>query len=478
MKTVKTLLKFIKNNLSSSYRKITILFIFTLLLVLATPQSRQIIQAKAINGIEQRIKSQKMGIMEDSFRNEYEEYFGRIINTEQFNPVNVRITSSHNRQNASEIARKIAIADRLAQTTSAVMWVVPEKEYLHLVLITSRGIITVKDLYEVPFDTINRTVTDFYKQINQLETPFDLTLSQKLYQWIISPFEKEILEPEKINNILFCMGEGVRLLPFAALHDGEKFLVQKYNLSRIPAFDLINPEYKPFNNPTVLAMGASNFTDNTPLPGVLVELQEVAQKVQKKSSQNQEEILFNQEFTLANMQQRLKEKPFEIIHLATHADFKPGSPNNSYIQFWDKKLTLDKMYELPWQTPPDLLILSACNTAVGDNNSELGFTGIALQSGVKSALGSLWYVSDLGTLALITEFYEQLINQSEKNPTKVQALTKAQNLLLEDKVYFEDNRLITPEGDIYLPDNLKLKGKLDLSHPFYWSAFTLISSPW
>lgn len=106
MKTLKTLLKFIKNNLSSSYRKITILFIFTLLLVIATPQTRQIIQAKAINGIEQRIKSQKMGIMENNFRNEYEEYFGRVINTEQFNPANIRITSSHNSGNASEIAQK------------------------------------------------------------------------------------------------------------------------------------------------------------------------------------------------------------------------------------------------------------------------------------------------------------------------------------------------------------------------------------
>lgn len=84
------------------------------------------------------------------------------------------------------------------------MWVVPEKEYLHLVLITSRGIITVRDLYEVPFDTINQTVIDFYQQINELETPFDLTLSQKLHQWIISPFEKEILEPEKLTIFFFA----------------------------------------------------------------------------------------------------------------------------------------------------------------------------------------------------------------------------------------------------------------------------------
>lgn len=412
--------------------------------------------------------------MEDKFKNEYEQYFGKKIDTY----THLTTTFPRNQENASQIANKIAIADRLAKTKSAVMWVVPEKEYLHLVLITSRGIITVKDLEDVPFDTISETVTNFYREINELKTPFDLTLAQQLYRWIIAPFETEILKPEKIDNILFCLGEGVRFLPLAALHDGNKFLVEKYKLTRIPAFDLINPEYKKINNPQVLPMGASDFKDNIPLPGVLVELQEISQKVKKKSAQNQEDILYNQEFTLTNMQERLKEKTFEIIHLATHADFQSGSPHNSYIQFWEQKLTLDKMSNLPWQSPPDLLILSACNTAVGDKNAELGFTGIALQSGVKSALGSLWYVSDLGTLALITQFYEQLINQAENNPTKVQALTNAQNLLLNGKIYFENNRMITPQGEVSLPENLRVEKKLNLSHPFYWSAFTLISSPW
>lgn len=455
-------------------KKITPVFLLSLFLTLFLSQSAEIIHARAVDGVEQTIKNQKVGIMEDDFKNEYEKYFGREIKTY----TNLSITSPHNHQNAGEIAKKIAIADSLAKTKSAVMWVVPEKEYLHLVLITSKGIITVEDLYNVPMDTISETVTNFYKEINELKTPFDLTLAQQLYKWIIAPFETEILKPEKIDNILFCLGEGVRSLPFAALHDGEKFLVEKYNLSRIPAFDLIDPEYNPLKTPTVLAMGASTFTNHIPLPGVFIELQEVSKKIQQKSPENQEEILYNKQFTFANMEQRLKEKPFQIIHLATHADFKPGSADNSYILLWDQKLTLDQMSELPWQTSPDLLILSACNTAVGDNEAELGFTGIALQSGAKSALGSLWYVSDLGTLALITEFYEQLLNQADDNPTKVQALTKAQNLLLNGDIYFENNRMITPEGEVSLPDTLAIDDKLDLSHPFYWSAFTLISSPW
>ena len=65
--------------------------------------------------------------------------------------------------------------------------------------------------------------------------------------------------------------------------------------------------------------------------------------------------------------------------------------------------------EMEWDTPRvELLVLSACRTALGDEQAELGFGGLAVASGVKSALASLWYVSDQGTLGLMTEFYSQL----------------------------------------------------------------------
>ena len=78
----------------------------------------------------------------------------------------------------------------------------------------------------------------------------------------------------------------------------------------------------------------------------------------------------------------------------------------------------------------------------------------------------------------MNEFYEQLINHSEENLTKVQALTKAQNLLIQGKIYFKDNYLITPDNKIELPPEFGLENNLDLSHPFYWAGFTMISNPW
>ena len=96
----------------------------------------------------------------------------------------------------------------------------------------------------------------------------------------------------------------------------------------------------------------------------------------------------------------MSRKSYDIVHLATHAEFKPGRPENSYIQLWDQQLTLEDVDNLDWQLPNlELLVLSACETAVGDSDAELGFAGLALRAGVKSAVASLWDVSDVGTLA-------------------------------------------------------------------------------
>lgn len=409
----------------------------------------------------QQIRNGKMTGMENHLTSEYEKYFDKKVPSQEKNSAAMSV-----------ILKKL---DEETGTKSAVYWVMPEADYLHLVLLTGEGTIHVEDLYNVPSSKLRKVSEDFYSEINALNEPFDLTLAQQLYRWIIDPFD-EILEKENINNLLFCLGKGIRFLPLSALHDGEKYLAEKYNLTRIPAFNLINPEYKPLVKPTILAMGASEFENNTPLPGVVLELQKINQKINENITP--ENLLINQKFTQPNMKQQLREKPFQIVHLATHADFNPGGFNNSYIVFWDGKLTMDKMSDLPWQTPPELMVLSACNTAIGDEQAELGFTGIALQSGVKSVIGTLWYVSDLGTVALMNEFYEQLINHSEENLTKVQALTKAQNLLIQGKIYFKDNYLITPDNKIELPAEFGLENNLDLSHPFYWAGFTMISNPW
>jgi CHAT domain-containing protein len=184
----------------------------------------------------------------------------------------------------------------------------------------------------------------------------------------------------------------------------------------------------------------------------------------------------NDAFTLENLMRSRQQHPFGIIHLATHGDFQPGAPSNSYIQLWDTKLRLNQLRQLGWNNPAvELLVLSACRTALGNEEAELGFAGLSVLAGVKSSLASLWYVSDEGTLGLMTGFYEQL----KSAPIKAEALRRAQVAMLKGEVRLEGGKLRTPGGaDVPLPPELAALGDQTLEHPYYWSAFTMIGNPW
>ncbi|NJK49090.1 CHAT domain-containing protein [Candidatus Gracilibacteria bacterium] len=123
-------------------------------------------------------------------------------------------------------------------------------------------------------------------------------------------------------------------------------------------------------------------------------------------------------------------------------------------------------------SPVELLVLSACQTALGDRNAELGFAGLAVAAGVKSVLASLWNVSDLGTLGLMSQFYQDFSESSNKS----EALRQAQLAMLKGQVRVENGKIILASGEsIPLPPEFP-KGNLDLSHPYYWAAFTLVGN--
>ncbi|MBS0017515.1 MAG: CHAT domain-containing protein [Arthrospira sp. SH-MAG29] len=374
------------------------------------------------------------------------------------------------------MAQTLSLLAEKTGTKPAILWVSPRIDHLHLVLINPGGEPVVEDLYEVPQELLNQTAREFRQNITRLRPPLQLGASQQLYEWIIKPLEPQ-LQADNIDTLLFCAGEGLRGIPFGALYDGQQFLVEKYSLSHIPAFNLIDRDYKPIQPDRILAMGASEFQTLEPLPAVPVELSAITYKIPNlliPQSAIEGQFLLNQDFTTENLLAKLANQDFDIIHWATHAEFNPGNPDNSYIQFWDSQLTLRQLSQIPWNSPPELLVLSACQTALGNEEAELGFAGLALQAGVKSAVASLWNISDLGTLALMSEFYLQLA----KNPTKAEALQQAQINLLRGDVSFDGDRLLLSEGVVLLPEGLNDLGGSGLRHPFYWGGFTMISSPW
>jgi filamentous hemagglutinin family protein len=293
--------------------------------------------------------------------------------------------------------------------------------------------------------------------------------AQQLYEWLVAPVEPE-LKAQGIQNLIFIPDAGLRTTPLAALHNGQNFIIQQYSVSLMPSFSLTRPRYVNLKNAFVLAMGASQFTDLSALPAVPVELSTITPQLWPGRTE------LNEGFTVENLKLQRSEKPYTIVHLATHAQFERGALSNSYIQFWDRKLYLNQMQEFKWNEPPvELLVLSACRSAIGDEQVELGFGGIAVQAGVNSALASLWYVSDEGTLGLMTEFYEQL----KTAPTRAEALRRAQLAMVTGEVRLEGGLLYgLTRGGIPLPPELVKLGNLNFSHPFYWSAFTMIGNPW
>ncbi|MEQ9552220.1 MAG: CHAT domain-containing protein [Coleofasciculus sp. G3-WIS-01] len=342
-------------------------------------------------------------------------------------------------------------------------------DQLEIILVTANGQLIRRPIpgatREKVMDTANklrRAVTDTH-----IPHPYE-SYAQQLYQWLIAPLETE-LKTQEINNLAFIMDQGLRSLPLAVLHDGEKFIIEQYSIGFMPSLSLTDTRYRDVRNLQVLAMGASQFTDQNPLPAVPTELSAIATQLWQGKS------FLNETFTAANLKTARASHPFGIIHLATHGEFKPGKPNSSYIQFWDSKLKLSDIRQLGLHDPTvELMVLSACRTALGDEEAELGFTGLAVQAGVKSALGSLWYVSDEGTLGLMINFYEQLQQASLKS----EALRQAQLAMIRGQVRLEGGYLITPNRRIALPPELANLPDKELTHPYYWSAFTLVGSPW
>jgi filamentous hemagglutinin family protein len=295
-----------------------------------------------------------------------------------------------------------------------------------------------------------------------------LAPAQNMYKWLTAPLEQD-LQRLGIKNLVYIMDSGLRSIPLAALHNGKQFIVENYSVGLMPSLSLTDTRYVDVKNSSVLAMGASKFTNLNSLPFVPIELSVIAGQLWQGKS------FVNETFTLSNLESARSSKSYGIIHLATHAEYQPSEPNNSYIQLWDSKLRLEQLRRIGLNKPPvELLVLSACRTAVGDENAELGFAGLAVQAGAKSVLGSLWYVGDEGTMGLMTEFYGQL----KQAPIKAEALRRSQLAMLRGDVRLSGGKVVTSYGSFPLPPQLEQLGDTNFTHPYFWSAFTMVGNPW
>ncbi|NEQ72199.1 MAG: CHAT domain-containing protein [Okeania sp. SIO2C9] len=398
-------------------------------------------------------------MLEQQRINEYSDYFGEDFDEKLLSTQNVRnILTDIANQTGKE---------------SAVVYINAYSDQLQIILFTKEGQPILKTISTANREKLKLATIELMLEITdkkQRKTTSYLAASQQLYQLLIAPIATE-LEAANIDTILFSLDVGFRLLPLAALHDGEQFLIEKYSISSIPSVSLMDSRYSSVHNTTLLAMGASEFTKQAPLFAVPVELETISQNLWQGN------MFLNEEFTLKNLINQRQNYPYPIIHLATHAKFNGGNISNSYIQLWNEKLRLNQVRKLGWSQPPvELLVLSACQTAVGNKEAELGFAGFAVATGVKSVLASLWLVSDEGTLGLMTEFYSHLGNLN----IKAEVLRQTQLAMLRGEVAIEDGILrgSGSRGEVPLPPELAHQKNQNFSHPYYWAGFTMVGSPW
>ena len=299
--------------------------------------------------------------------------------------------------------------------------------------------------HSVPITSARLTeeIRAFRRTVEKRTTLEYVEHAQHLYDWLIRPIESELIR-QQIETLVFVPDGALRTIPFSALHDGKSFLIQRYAVAMTPGLYLTDPHPLDRTKIRFLAGGLTKSVQGFP------SLPYVAEEVEAVRTLYQADQLLNQDFRTAVLEQELRESRYGILHIATHGKFSSDA-NDSFLLTFDGKLTLSKLDELIGlfryrQDPLELLTLSACQTAVGDDRAALGLAGIAIKAGARSALATLWFINDEASAELISEFYRQLRDPSV---SKAVAIQRAQIKLLGDRIY---------------------------DHPAYWSPFLLLNN--
>jgi CHAT domain-containing protein len=298
---------------------------------------------------------------------------------------------------------------------------------------------------QLPEAEVNNAFVQLRKFLNPvLSNKQRLRYSQDIYDWLIRPIEVELADNE-IKTLVFILDGALRNLPMAALYDGEQYLIEKYSVAVSPGLQLLEPRALDRERLQALIGGLSEERQGfSALPGVELELSKI-------SAQVPSEMLFNQEFTTTTLEQEISDVPFPVVHLATHGQFS-SEVEDTFILTWEGQVNVNDLDQLLQvreredSQPIELLVLSACQTATGDQRAALGLAGVAVRSGARSTLATLWSVRDESTAQLMAEFYQSL-TQAENS--KAESLRQAQLSILKNPEY---------------------------EHPYYWAPFVLVGN--
>lgn len=268
--------------------------------------------------------------------------------------------------------------------------------------------------------------------------------AQKLYDLIIRPAIDDLTK-SNLKTLVFVPDGAFRNIPLSALYDGQNYLLEDYSIALTPGLQLLNPRPLEQVQLKTIAAGLTERVDGfAGLDYVTSELKEIASRIESR-------VLVNQDFTSAALKQEIQDSDYPIVHIATHGQFS-SALEDTFLLTWDDRLNINELGSIlqtrnvDLKNAIELLVLSACETATGDNRAALGMAGMAVRAGAKSTLATLWSVNDRATAKLMSSFYQEL---SKQHLPKAEALRQAQLSLLHNRWY---------------------------KHPFYWAPYVLLGN--
>ena len=338
------------------------------------------------------------------------------------------------------LKKKIKGIDHLGTHTAAIYPIIfPER--LEILLSLPEGM--KRYTVNVSEKDLNNEINNFRAKLEKRTTHQYKRQAMKIYSWLIQPLLKD-LELQKVKTLVFIPDGLFRTVPITALYDGENFLITKFAVATTPNLTLTQPGPLPRDNLKILIAGLTDGVQGFPA------LPSVRDEVKKIDSLYDSSLLQNKNFTQEKFEQHLNKEPYSIIHIASHGKFK-RDVRSTFLLTYDSKINMDSLEKYMSSTkyrkrPIELLTLSACQTAIGDDKAALGLGGIAVKAGARSAIATLWYINDQASSLIIKEFYKNLKNQ---NLSKAEALQMSQKSLINDPRF---------------------------KHPSYWAPFLLIGN--
>jgi len=333
---------------------------------------------------------------------------------------------------------------------------------------------------DVPEVRLRSLIARLQEQLSRMEQP-DLeapgTASSQLSQLLLQPL-LPALRKDGINALLLSVDRGLQAIPYAALPVAPGVLLgDAYALTLTPSLGLTNLAA----TAGMAVQGRMLLGGSSRFPNGLADLPLVRQELQTLAAENSSDLLLDSDFSERSLLLAAGSTNYRRVHLATHAVFQGGRPTVARLYTSSGELNLSdlarSLREGPSRGGLDLLSLSACRTALGDEQSELGLVGLALRTGSRSALGTLWFVDDAVSAAFFVEFYRQL----GRGLPKDEALRVTRLAFRQGTIRLQDDRIVDAQAKTLVAglspgDRLRLAE--GLSHPYFWAGMTLSGSPW